>query len=59
MAAANWLDALERLFAIFRIAPFGAPRIRAVKQERKHYYFDWTSVRNEGTRFENLVACHL
>ena len=50
---------MERLFAIFRIAPFGAPRIRAVKQERKHYYFDWTSVRNEGTRFENLVACHL
>ena len=59
LAAANWLDALERLFAIFRIAPFGAPRIRAVKQERKHYHFDWTSVRSEGARFENLVACHL
>ena len=57
--AASWLDALERLFAIFRPSPFDAPRIRAVKQERKHYHFDWSVVRDEGERFENLVACHL
>ena len=57
--AAAWLDTLERLFAIFRIAPFGAPQIRAVKQERKHYHFDWSLVRDDGARFENLVACHL
>ena len=57
--AASWLDALERLFAIFRLPPFGAPRIRAVKKERKHYHFDWSVVRDDGARFENLVACHL
>lgn len=57
--AASWLDALERLLAIFRLPPFGAPRIRAVKQERKHYHFDWSLVRDDGARFENLVACHL
>ena len=57
--AASWLDALERLFAIFRVPPFGAPRIRAVKQARKHYHFDWSIVRDPGARFENLVACHL
>lgn len=57
--AAAWLDALERLFAIFRLPPFGAPRIRAVKQERKHYHFDWSLVRDPGARFENMVACHL
>ena len=57
--AAAWLDAIERLYAIFRIAPFGAPRIRAVKRERKHYHFDWTVVPETGARFENLVACHL
>ena len=56
---AAWLDALERLFAIFRLPPFGAPRIRAVKQARKHYHFDWSVVRDRGARFENLVACHL
>ena len=57
--ASSWLDTLERLFAIFRLAPFGAPRIRAVKQERKHYHFDWSVVPDRAARFENLVACHL
>lgn len=56
---AAWLDTLERLFALFRLPPFGAPRIRAVKQERKHYHFDWSVVADPAARFENLVACHL
>lgn len=56
---ANWLDILERLYAIFRIPPFGAPRIRAVKKEQKLYHWDWTLVTNPGARFENLVASHL
>lgn len=56
---ARWVDILERLYGIFRIAPFGAPRLRAVKKEQKHYHFDWTTVTDPGARFENLVACHL
>ncbi len=55
----NWIGALERLFAVFRLAPFGAPRIRAVKKEQKHYHLDWTVVPRDAARFENLVACHL
>ncbi len=55
----NWIDVLERLYAIFRIAPFGAPKIRAIKKSRKHYHFDWSLVQDEGARFENLVASHL
>jgi uncharacterized protein len=54
-----WMQVLERLFAVFRLAPFGAPHIRAVKKEQKHYHFDWTPVRDRAARFENLVACHL
>lgn len=57
--AERWVSVLERMYAIFRIAPFGAPKIRAVKKEQKHYHYDWSLVRNEGARFENLVACHL
>ena len=57
--AASWLDALERLFALFRLSPFGAPSIRAVKKERKHYHFDWSLPRQDAQRFENMVACHL
>lgn len=56
---ARWLDILERLYAIFRLAPLGAPRLRAVKKERKHYHLDWTMVTDPAARFENLVACHL
>ncbi|MBM4318516.1 MAG: ATP-binding protein [Deltaproteobacteria bacterium] len=56
---AGWVAILERLYAIFRLPPFGAPRIRAVKKEQKHYHLDWSLVPGEGPRFENLVACHL
>jgi predicted AAA+ superfamily ATPase len=57
--ASSWLDAMERLFAIFRLAPIGSPLIRAVKKERKHYHFDWSVVSTDAARFENLIACHL
>lgn len=55
----NWLSILERLFVIFRIAPFGSSRIRAVKKEMKAYLWDWSLVSNPGARFENLVASQL
>jgi len=58
-AVSAWLAVLERLYGVFLLSPFGAPRIRAVKKEQKHYQLDWSLVANEGARFENLVACHL
>jgi predicted AAA+ superfamily ATPase len=30
-----------------------------VKKSRKHYLFDWTTVPEDGPRFENLVGFHL
>jgi len=56
---ANWVRILERLYAVFRLSPLGAPRIRAVKKEQKHYHLDWSLVPNDAARFENLVAAHL
>ncbi len=56
---ASWLEILERLYAIFRIAPFGAPGIRAVKKAAKHYHMDWTLSPEPAQKFENLVASHL
>ncbi len=55
----KWLAILERLYAIFFVLPFGAPRIKAVKKARKHYQLDWSLVTDPGARFENLVAAHL
>jgi predicted AAA+ superfamily ATPase len=58
-SVSRWLNMLENLYMIFRLYPFGASKIRAVKKEAKHYHLDWTVVADKGTRFENLVACHL
>jgi hypothetical protein len=55
----NWIQILERLYAIFRLPPFGAPKVRAVKKEQKHYHFDWSLVPDMPARFENMVASHL
>jgi hypothetical protein len=55
----RWLAALERMYAIVRLPPFGAPRIRAVKKAQKHYHFDWTLIPDMALRFENMVAMHL
>ena len=61
---ARWVDILERLYGIFRLAPFtgglrNATRLRAVKKEQKHYHCDWSVVPDPAARFENLVASHL
>lgn len=58
-SVARWIMILENLYMIFRIYPFGAPKIRAVKKEAKHYHIDWTVVKDPAARFENLTACHL
>lgn len=55
----HWMDILERTYAVFRLSPFGAPRIRAVKKSQKHYHFDWSLVPEMPQRFENMVASHL
>ena len=55
----RWLTILENLYLCFRIAPFGAPRVRAVKKERKLYLWDWSMAPEGGARFENLVASQL
>ena len=56
---ARWITILDNLYLTFRINPFGAPKIRAVKKEQKIYFWDWTQNEDIGARFENLVASHL
>ena len=55
----RWIAMLENLYMLFRIYPFGAPHIRAVKKEAKHYHLDWCVIPDPGPRFENMTACHL
>ncbi len=55
----RWLTIFENLYLTFRISPYGAPAVRAVKKEQKLYFWDWSVLPDEGKRFENLVACQL
>ncbi len=55
----HWIEIFERLYAIFRLPPFGAPTVRAVKKEQMHYHYDWTLIEGDGLRFENMIAVHL
>jgi predicted AAA+ superfamily ATPase len=58
-AMERWVSILERMYVCFRIPPYGAPRIRAVKKEQKLYFWDWSHVADPSARFENLVASQL
>lgn len=55
----RWIQHLANLYLCFQIAPFGSPKIRAVKKAQKLYLWDWSQVPDSGARFENLVASHL
>ena len=55
----RWLGILENLYVGFSVLPYGSDKIRAVKKEKKFYLWDWTQCDDEGSRFENLVACQL
>ncbi|MBU1745334.1 MAG: AAA family ATPase [Proteobacteria bacterium] len=55
----RWIRVFERLYVCFRIPPYGAPRVRAVKKEQKLYLWDWSAAPEGGAKFENLVACQL
>ncbi len=55
----TWLELLCRNYYIFRVAPYHRRLDRALKKESKYYLWDWSEVKNDGARFENMVASHL
>lgn len=55
----SWLDTFERLFITFSIKPYVKKLNRSVHKEKKLYLWDWSQIKDDGARFENLVASHL
>lgn len=56
----SWIEALERMYVLFRVKPFSRNLPRALHKSFKVYFFDNGDViGDEGARFENLVATHL
>ncbi len=58
-AISHWLNVLEGFYYHFRIHPFTSKKIRGLKKEPKLYLWDWSEIKDEGARFENLIASHL
>ena len=58
-AVSHWMDILERLYLCFRVTPYTHKAVRSLKKAAKVYLWDWSSLRDKGARFENLVAGHL
>lgn len=56
---ASWVQILERVYYVFRILPYGPPKIRALKKTAKVYLWDWGELDALGNKFENMVACQL
>ncbi len=55
----KWIKIFEKNYACFRLAAFGPSKLRAVKKEKKLYFWDWAMVSKPAARLENLVAMHL
>lgn len=54
-----WMDVLERFYYHFRIYPFASNVIKSLKKEPKLYLWDWSELKNESAKFENIIASHL
>lgn len=55
----NWLEILEGLYMVFTIRPWHRNISRAIKKEKKLYFFDWSLLSDSGSRFENMLAVSL
>jgi predicted AAA+ superfamily ATPase len=55
----GWLEALERLYYLFKIRPYAGRLARTLRREEKVYLFDFSVIEDLGAKFENVVAIHL
>lgn len=55
----SWIRILESVYVCFLVAPYGPPRMKTLKKQKKLYLWDWSVVSSEGARLENMVASHL
>ncbi len=55
----RWITIMENLYFCFRIAPYGLPKLRTAKKEKKLYMWDWSVCQDQAAKFENIVASHL
>lgn len=55
----RWLHYSKELYYHFEVKPWAKSIPRSLKKEGKLYLWDWAEVKENGSRFENMIACHL
>lgn len=55
----RWMEWLSQLFYLYRLFPYTKNIARSLMKQPKVYLWDWSEIKDEGARFENLVAGHL
>ena len=55
----RWLETLQQFYFAFTIHPWSTNIPHSLIKEPKVYLHDWSLVEDSGSKFENLVACHL
>ncbi|MBF0276033.1 MAG: ATP-binding protein [Nitrospinae bacterium] len=58
-ALRNYLYLMELSYVTFFVPPYSHGVSRAIKKDKKLYFYDWTRVQDEHMRFENYVAMEL
>lgn len=58
-AVKNCISALQLTYALFLVPPYSAKIARAIRKEKKCYFFDWTRCPDESKRFENYIAVEI
>ena len=51
-----WIDIFERFYYHFRIYPFQSNLIKSLRKEPKLYLWDWSELKEEASRLENMIA---
>lgn len=55
----RWIETLERFFYCFSIKPWHKNVTRSLIKEPKLYLWDWSLIKDEGMRYENMIAVSL
>jgi len=55
----RWLSYLKELYYLFEVKPYVQSIPRSLRKEGKLYLWDYSDVKDDAARFENMVACHL
>lgn len=55
----RWMSLLEKHYYCFCIRPWSKNIVRSLIKEPKYYLWDWSQIKSDGAKFENLIASHL